>query len=280
MLRAQPDLQTLVLGSSHGDFGFDPRHFPGAFNLCCRSQDLRHSLALYERIGPTLPGLRQLVIFYAVFSPGFQLEQVASEQAISAALRQVFSLDIPGASERMQGLMELARTLDGPDTLHEWPGHQGFMPLHGKPVLPSTLDPARRAADHLRGRTDDSAHVHLQRMLDLAQTWGHEVCIVIPPCRSDYRAAMRMQCADLFAPLRRLMAGLPPHQTPMLLDLFESALFPDSLFGDCDHLVPTAEGPGLLAQQVRAAFGAAATVTSGISCQNTAAAENLDVQTA
>src|SRR3546814_6862555 len=49
MLAASNNITTLVVGSSHGDFGFNPAYCPRSFNLCCRSQDLKHSFHLYRK---------------------------------------------------------------------------------------------------------------------------------------------------------------------------------------------------------------------------------------
>ena len=48
--KAKESIDTLVVGSSHGDFGFNPTYFPNSFNLCCRSQDLKHSYYLYKNL--------------------------------------------------------------------------------------------------------------------------------------------------------------------------------------------------------------------------------------
>ena len=35
------EISTLAIGSSHADYGFNPEYFPGSFNFCHASQDLK-----------------------------------------------------------------------------------------------------------------------------------------------------------------------------------------------------------------------------------------------
>jgi hypothetical protein len=94
MLRLEKDnLDTVAVGSSHGDFGFDPSFCPGAFNLCCRSQDLKHSLLLYKHISDNYPKIKNLVLFYSTFSPGSVLEKSLTEKFISPSLNELFNLN-------------------------------------------------------------------------------------------------------------------------------------------------------------------------------------------
>jgi hypothetical protein len=60
--KEKESLDTLVVGSSHGDFGFNPTYYPGSFNLCCRSQDLKHSFFLYKHITLVSQRLEQVLL--------------------------------------------------------------------------------------------------------------------------------------------------------------------------------------------------------------------------
>jgi hypothetical protein len=51
-------IDTVVVGSSHGDFGFNPSYFPNSFNLC-RSQDLKHSFYLHRHISENYPKVKK-----------------------------------------------------------------------------------------------------------------------------------------------------------------------------------------------------------------------------
>src|SRR5271168_5044707 len=81
-------ITALAVGSSHGDYGFNPVYAPGAFNFCSTSQDLKHSLYLYEFAAKICPSLQYVIIFYSVFSSGFLLEQ-CSEKIRCAAYKEI-----------------------------------------------------------------------------------------------------------------------------------------------------------------------------------------------
>lgn len=106
-------LRTLVVGSSHGDFGFDPAYVPEAFNLCSASQDLLHSTLLVEKMSRLNPTIANIVVFYSTFSPGHVLEKT-SDKLKCAALKEVFcwtaNTPIPRCWQRMR------RSRD------DWPG--------------------------------------------------------------------------------------------------------------------------------------------------------------
>lgn len=68
MLKREKDtIETIVVGSSHGDFGFDPRYCDNSFNLCYRSLDLKHSFGLYSYVCNTLPNLKKCSCFLLSF---------------------------------------------------------------------------------------------------------------------------------------------------------------------------------------------------------------------
>lgn len=67
-------IETLILGSSHGLYGY--RAEGSEFNLCDVSQDLYYSYHLYA-LSCDFPQLKNVVLFYSVFSPGHVLEKTA-----------------------------------------------------------------------------------------------------------------------------------------------------------------------------------------------------------
>ena len=92
--QASDTLETLVLGSSHGDHAFDPAYIPNAFNLCYGALDLKHSYYLYQRAIASCPNLKNIVLFYSVFSPGNMLERSPGEGDIGAVFSALFDLGL------------------------------------------------------------------------------------------------------------------------------------------------------------------------------------------
>ena len=64
-------IDTLVLGSSHGQYSYVPQE--NEYNLCLPSQDLYYSYSLYKKYSRRLKNLQTVVLFYSVFSQGFEL---------------------------------------------------------------------------------------------------------------------------------------------------------------------------------------------------------------
>lgn len=260
MLREMGErLDTLVVGSSHGDFGFDPKYCPGSFNLCCRSQDLKHSYLLYKRMTETVGSIKTLVIFYSVFSPGNFLERSPGEKDISLALNEIFGL---GIQYEDPYLCDVASQLKGrlADVSIDLDGHAGFLPTTEKGFFPESYGPLQRASDHLKLNRDTSANVYLMNMLLLAQALGHKVVIVIPPVREDYKAACSGGFDYLFEDLL-LIVEMLKHLTPVidaqLLNCFESDEFDNACFGDFDHLLPLGKGVEKLSSKIYDAIGTA-----------------------
>lgn len=231
-------LRTLAVGSSHGDFGFNPAFVPDAFNLCSSSQDLRHSCLLAEKMSRLNPRIANIVVFYSAFSPGHQLEKT-SDRAKCAALKEIFLLD--GEYTDPEVLEAYASIAGRLGEMKLGRGARGFIRTNAGPFIGDDYGAERRAASHMKHNARRTEDIHLVRLVLGAQARGQKVLVVIPPARSDYKAALRRVSADVFATLRALgdFAFPAPLQ---VLDCFDDFSFDDAWFGDFDHLLP--EGPG------------------------------------
>ena len=258
MLREAGHLETLVLGSSHGDFGFDPAFFPGSFNLCCRSQDLKHSFHLYRRMCESLEGIRNLVIFYSVFSPGNVMERSPGERDICPPLNEIFGLGVTYENDYLAGLAALIRgQLD--DVSISLDGRAGFFPTMDKDFISSSYGAGRRAADHMKLNRSGEADGYLAQILSMADALGHKVIIVLPPAREDYRQACGLAVEHLFAGLFSMIASYKralPSLDVDVLNAFDDSEYKQEFFGDFDHLLPTGRGVAILTSNIRRALNA------------------------
>lgn len=257
MLRRERDgIDTIVVGSSHGDYAFDPKFCPGAFNLCCKSQDLKHSYGIYRSVAQELPGIRHVVVFYSVFSPGFYLEKVYSERDICLAINEVFGTGFAYEDEYLVQTAALIKDrLDSFGIALE--GHSGFLPTSGKFFFPASHGAERRANDHMKLNVSDAANLYLLKILMLARQLGHKVTIVMPPVRSDYRAAVGRDFQHVFRGVLEIAQEFSAAYAFDVLGLYADAAFPDEHFGDYDHLLPTGIGPGILTARIAGALGKA-----------------------
>lgn len=245
-------LTTLVVGSSHGDYGFDPQYSRGSFNLCCRSQDLKHTLHLYQHVTQVAPNLQTLVLFYSVFSPGNFMEKSPGEKEICPAINELFHLGLDYEDPQLRELSEnIKGRLD--DFTVDIDGRAGFFPVIGKGFFPQSYGVTQRADDHLKLNRKEDANVFLLNTLLHAKASNHNVVIVIPPVRQDYKLACGGDFEILFKDLLlilEMMKTLSPDLAINLINAFDDDEFKDEFFGDFDHLLPEGEGTKRLSMKI------------------------------
>lgn len=252
-LRAQRDrIRSLVLGSSHGDFGFDPDFCGDSFNLCSRSQDLQYAFHLYRQVGPCLPRMDNLVLFYSVFSSGSFLDKSPSETGIGPALNETFGL---GINYDQAELAQIAASLEGQlhDRSFEIGGHCGFFPGFQKSFFDESYGVQRRADEHMKLNRKNDANVYLMQIFLLARALKHRPWVVIPPARQDYKDACGLGFDTLFSDLIEILDLVKmfyPDLQVGLINFYDDGDFKDEHFGDFDHLLPDGEGPKLLARKI------------------------------
>ncbi|HCN45318.1 MAG TPA: hypothetical protein DIT18_06395 [Pseudomonas sp.] len=256
-------LSSIALGSSHGDFSFDPRYCAGSFNLCSRSQDFRHSLALYQYAVNRVPNLDTVIVFYSLFSPGNLLELSPSEKTLAPLMNEIFQL---GLSYEDPLLVQIATQLQGRlatpgDTLG---GVAGFLPEHQKGFMPADQGASQRVADHMRLNAREDGNQYLAQLLLMAAELKHRVIVVIPPMHEQYRAVAGPDSPFLFRgvyELQQLLDTLAPGFDMTVLDLYADADFHPGHFGDFDHLLPQGEGAMLLSRKVAHALAERSTAS-------------------
>jgi len=248
-------IETIVVGSSHGDCAFNPSFFDRSFNLCSSSQDLKHSFSLYRHACQVANRLKRVIVFYSVFSPGFYLERVDSEKDKCVALNEIFSLGLQYADFHLEALgNKLRGSLGGLTFEAEEGSYSGFTPTQGKYRFPETYGAQRRALDHAKLNVSNEANVHLMDILLLAKSQGHEVYIVIPPVRDDYLSYLPGGYQVLFKDLIDVVgvfSRISPVPKTEIINFFESEYFADELFGDYDHLLPTGEGAAIISSKLQ-----------------------------
>lgn len=217
-------VETLVLGSSHGNYGF---HATGnEFNFCIDSQDLYYGYEIYKKYAD-LKNLKTIILFYSVFSPGFDLEMT---NIFFDPIAYKILLDIPYRYERndrkktektFQKYMRSDKICyDHMDSR----GNFDHCSFFGKNV-----DAKERADGHLKNAVRENGQTkYVAEMQNLAEKNGHSFVVVIPPARSDYMQHMP-PCETVFKDLFSL-------KNVRTLNYFGSSDFSDEDFGDMDHL--------------------------------------------
>lgn len=251
MLKNYPKIRTLCVGSSHGDFGFDPSQVPDSFNLCFRSQDLKHSLHLYRKVSADHPTIENVVLFFSVFSNGSMLEHAPGEREISVALNEIFDLNLTYDDPHLTLLHATVRGKFEEIKAQSVPpiGNFGFIPAAGKSFFPASYGAERRAADHLKFNVRLGALPYLEEMLDLARQNRHRAIIVLAPARADYRQHAGPG-SKAFHDVRSIVSNRSPSEV-RLLDAYDYEGFDDADFGDTDHLLPLGVGTKHVSRLIR-----------------------------
>lgn len=253
--QARDTLETLVVGSSHGDNAFNPAYVPESFNLCYRSLDLKHCYSLYRRALDLCPNLKTLVLFYSVFSPGHVLERSPNEGDIGPLFSALFELDVEYQSDHLNRLAQaltqqlqegMAVTLM--EQAAQLEGHAGFFPAYKGAVPASEFK--SRLLSHIKLNYEAGSDYYLLKILALANRLGHDVVIVIPPVTSAYREAVGVRSSVIFRELIEAV-DLFPWKTPInILNCYDDEAYRDAFFVDSDHLDARGEGVRILSQAV------------------------------
>lgn len=246
-------IETLAIGNSHGEYGFNPQFSRASFNFCSRSQDLKHSYHLYRSLSPRMPRLRDVVLFYSLFSPGFLMETSSSEKYICPAINELFHLGLTYDDPDLRILgAEVEGKLDSMVLNIQGCAH-GYIPpdVERNIMRKESGSGEKRAASHMRFNAPAEVHAYFDAILELARARGHRVHVVIPPVHPDYRKACPAPASTLFAPLHETLSAASDHpQPPRLLDLFSDTRFTEADFCDFDHLQPMGRGMQQMSQLI------------------------------
>lgn len=226
--RDKNNIETLALGSSHGYYGFLPDG--KSFNLCGTSQDLYLSYELYRRYSD-LPKLKTVVLFYSVFSPGFETERSIE---MDYCCYYKFFWGVPLRYHANDGFGRKMKMIDryvanrAMEISSDYHGENEY-----KFFMPDTIPAQERAAAHLKhNRRQNGQTDYVRKMAKLANEKGHRLVVVVPPARSDYREHLPAD-QELFGELYALLDECPAVQ---LMSFLRDCDFEDSDFGDTDHL--------------------------------------------
>ncbi|MEW6132903.1 MAG: hypothetical protein AB1591_07015 [Pseudomonadota bacterium] len=173
-------IDTVAIGSSHGDYGFDPAFIPHSFNFCLASQDLKHSLYLYKWLISNAI-LKNIVIFYSIFSPGFLLEKT-NEKLRCVAYKKILHLDLVYDSDIENNFnkydLQINSDADG----------NGFIKSNRRHFIKEDFGAERRAASHIKHAERGGQDEYLYQITKIASELKQRIVVVIPPARSDYRS--------------------------------------------------------------------------------------------
>lgn len=230
------EIKTLSLGSSHGEFGFDP--YPGSFNLCLSSQDLYYSYKLYQKFAPKLPQLKNVILFYSAFSPGFEVDKTTENERCSH-YKAVFR--IPYKNRALEySPRHILLNRNGRRYMVQHPANcatdfLGKGELLMTPLTETELE--QRIKGHYKhNRRGTNQTKFVAYMASLAKANKHRLIVVIPPCQKSYTNKMP-DAKELFAELFQLQTTT--NEPFEIMNFYTDDQFTNQNFVDSDHLNPS-----------------------------------------
>lgn len=220
------EIETLVLGSSHGAYGY--KAIDNEYNLSLSSQDLYYSYKLYEKYSTILTNLKNIVLFYSVFSNGFILDKTREKQRV-LTYKNIFNIPIlhPALYFKIYNI--------------SFPFYLGKVKNrminynHGNIENPSfycQCSPELRANSHYKNNLrPNKQNYWIENLINLAKENNINVFIILSPAKSAYKDCLP-NSKDLFKDLLNSIEG----KEITLINLYDSDLFVDDDFGDWDHL--------------------------------------------
>lgn len=238
-------LETLIVGSSHGHYGYYAEERFHEINACEASQDLYYSYEIYKKYSNS-PRLKNIVLFYSVFSPGFLLELTSMEWRCDFYR---FFYDIPYRFskdyEKKDIMLSIAEYIlkEKASVAHDFHYTGNCSYKYFEKTDKNILND--RIKGHLNGnRRDQNQTAYVEKASKLASEKGHKLYVIIPPARSDYTNLLPSS-AELFPDLLKL-------KDIRILSFLGDQRFLDSDFGDSDHL--NKQGAEKLTELIRRSF--------------------------
>ena len=219
------NIENIVIGSSHGRDAF----VPGVrdYNLANSSQDLYRMYKLYEYVVKhNGQNLKNVIVFWSVFHPGFQLEKT-KEGLHCVPYKVLYDIDYacemyPVDNRVVQNIENLMSTTVVPNNYR---GKSFYIPGHS--------DKTEKIAEkHLKNTTRNNNQIrYLAKIVEMARRNNHRVYVVMPPYRKDYIDCLpndNLVFAELFE-------FLGHNQDVRLINLHRDTDFNDTDFDNCDH---------------------------------------------
>ena len=229
--RHKNEIINLILGSSHARDGFSPSKY--YFNLGNSSLDLYRLYKLYEYcINNNFNNLKNLIIFFDVFSPGLQLEKT-KEAYKTIPYKYLYNIEYQFPLSEIYRNYEkgLRKYLTAHTDIYVDNNYWGASPrnvTHDLSVTPQAL-----TAKHLKNNSRNNGQIKfLENIFMLANKHSHKVYIVTPPYKKEYT-----QCLPRFEIVfKELLDLLAKYHDVTLLNFQNDNDFIDSDFDDWDHL--------------------------------------------
>lgn len=233
-LKNLSNIKTLILGSSHGEYGFICTN-PTEYNLAISYQDLYYSYNLYKKFNNK--DLKNIVIFYSVFSPGYQLIKT-NDYCICCQYKFLANIDYQSP--------EILNDLNIEKIEKNTIKHIKWLRKHYEIknsdrgncknyVFPCKTDNVQeRTVPHYKNnQRHNNQNKYLKLLIEKANKNNQKVIIIISPATQTYKKVLP-NSEHLFRELFDLIS-INNYSNVDILNLYDRE-FSQDLFGDWDHL--------------------------------------------
>lgn len=236
-------VETLILGSSHGVYGFIPQD-NSECNLSFSSCDLYYTAQLFKAVLNKAPHLKRALIFFSPFSSGFRIQNSSWAITLSGLMQTVWGIprnpDGRVSTEELKHSAEIRRFIqDKHDSLY----------LETRELLDLRYDLCIKttATNYIRNLSDGEAQYyrklpqtaaltselkHLYSLIECARESGILTYVIVPPYTRFYLSHFDEQ--PVFKHLKPLLKDFYPQVT--VLDYTADRDFCDLDFYDPHHL--------------------------------------------
>ncbi len=223
------DIKNLVLGSSTARDGFVPTK--DDFNFGGSSQDLYRSYHLYKYcIDSGTPHLKNIVLFFDVFSFGLQLEK--TQEAYKSIIYNIL-YKIPYAFKLDRKYNKFSRKLRRYVKKYKVPDVSKYYGGSLYDNQDNIVDVKGLVEKHLKNNKRGNNQIeYLKKIYDKTQENNQKIYIVLPPYRQDYMDCLPKR--DIV--FDELDQFLKEHNNITLLDFIDDNKFNLDDFSDCHHV--------------------------------------------
>ena len=225
VLEQKENIETIVLGSSHGNRGLNSMFMSQpTVNLCTTSQDLYQSYHMLKYALRSCAALKNVILFYAPFSSGFNISH-SSEKYRTAFMKTVFNID---AYEIDNSINRKFYKKPTKLFMKKFDIKADNNPLFENNTI-TEEDVKKRALKHMSFANNTKMNEYLIKLIKLAQENNINLYMVIPPYTQIYKKYISHTA---FAELETICNK---YDVPCL-SFYNDNDFSDDDFADSDHL--------------------------------------------
>ena len=224
ILLHKKDIRILALGSSHANRGLNPMLMPEpTVNLGTTSQDLYQSYHLLRYALRKRPGIQKVLLFYAPFSPGYNISH-SSEKFRAAYVHRLFDI----------APFQADPVIEPHDRFPYWARarvqtvYADHNPLFAVKKQP-TAEIQQRATKHMEFGSSRSMLSYLESISEYLLQTNRSLYIIIPPFSKDYKEALSdstwLRAQDALC-----------HSSVSVISYLDDPDFLPHDFSDSDHL--------------------------------------------